>query len=343
MLSSICASRRCILAWVKFRFRIYPLTRCRRSQRCFAEQFKAAAEHHELAADLADGLAIVLAEVGYRLEVRHQAPGQPNQFDVALALTLQPPARLHPIEVSVDVNLQQRRRTIGWSSCCLRLNPAEAQPRQISSSTRYRPPGPNRPRPNSHPAARETTCSDCGYRQRQSACSYPPRRLTENYITKERFHTGWTRKRHGAINCMKSALAEIYFRGSQSELQPDHLEAGMRRRDFIKVVAVAAVAPRTLQAQQNNRTSRVAVLFGASVANRVDIERTETFFRELGWLPGRNLEIQFRSGAGETEVNRAHAKEIVQTPPDVILAVTKTLRWPPCIQSRRIFRPYSSW
>src|SRR5450432_4690880 len=30
-----------------------------------AEQFKAAAQHHELTADLADGLAVVLAEVGY--------------------------------------------------------------------------------------------------------------------------------------------------------------------------------------------------------------------------------------------------------------------------------------
>ena len=98
----------------------------------------------------------------------------------------------------------------------------------------------------------------------------------------------------------------------------------MRRRDFIKVVAAAAVAPRTVKAQQNNRISRVAVLFGASVANRIDIERTETFFRDLGWLPGRNLEIQFRWGAGETEVNRAHAKEIVQMRPDVILAVTNS-------------------
>src|SRR6476619_2827957 len=71
----------------------------------FAKQFKAAAQHHELAADPADGLTIVLAEVGYGLEVRHQAAGQPNQLDVALALPLQPPARLHPIEVSVDVNL----------------------------------------------------------------------------------------------------------------------------------------------------------------------------------------------------------------------------------------------
>src|SRR5215203_4136903 len=97
----------------------------------FAEQFKTAAQHHELAANPADGLAIILAEVGYGLEVRHQASGQPNQFDVALALPLQTPARLHSIKVSVDVNLQQSRRVIGWPSCRLRLNTAEAQPRQI--------------------------------------------------------------------------------------------------------------------------------------------------------------------------------------------------------------------
>jgi hypothetical protein len=69
----------------------------------FAEQLKPSAQHHELTADLADGLAIVFPEVGYGLEVRHQATGQPNQLDVALALPFQAPARLHPIEVSVDV------------------------------------------------------------------------------------------------------------------------------------------------------------------------------------------------------------------------------------------------
>src|SRR6266481_5459966 len=96
-----------------------------------AQQLKASAQHHELTADLADGLAIVLPEVGYRLEVRHQAAGQPNQLDVALAFSLQAPARLHPIEVSVDVNLQQRRRMIGRPSCRLRLNAAKAEPGQI--------------------------------------------------------------------------------------------------------------------------------------------------------------------------------------------------------------------
>src|SRR5213080_1728562 len=97
----------------------------------FAEQFKTAAQHHELAANPADGLAIVLAEVGYGLEVRHQAAGQPNQLDVTLALPLQAPARLHTIEVAINVNLQQRRWMIGWPSSRLWLNTAEAQPGQI--------------------------------------------------------------------------------------------------------------------------------------------------------------------------------------------------------------------
>src|SRR5882757_4283832 len=97
----------------------------------FAEQLKAPAQHHELTADLADGLAIVLAEVGYCLEVRHQAAGQPNQLDVTLALPLQAPARLHPIEVSVDVNLQQRRRMVSRPSCRLWLDTAKAEFGQI--------------------------------------------------------------------------------------------------------------------------------------------------------------------------------------------------------------------
>src|SRR2546425_1734021 len=97
----------------------------------FAEQLKAPAQNHKLTADLTDSLAIVLPEIGDRLEIRHQAAGQPHQLDVALALPLQTPARLHPIEVSVDVNLQQRRRMVSWPSCRLRLYAAKPKPGKI--------------------------------------------------------------------------------------------------------------------------------------------------------------------------------------------------------------------
>jgi hypothetical protein len=50
---------------------------------------------------------MVLAEVGDRLEVGSQAPRQPHQFDIALRFALQAPARLHLVQVAVDVDLQQ--------------------------------------------------------------------------------------------------------------------------------------------------------------------------------------------------------------------------------------------
>src|SRR5271169_5550304 len=39
---------------------------------------------------------------------------QPHQLDIALALPLKPSARLDAIEISVNVDLQQRRRVISW-------------------------------------------------------------------------------------------------------------------------------------------------------------------------------------------------------------------------------------
>src|SRR3981189_1933655 len=57
----------------------------------------------------------------------------------------------------------------------------------------HRSPGPDCPRPNSHPAAREITCSDRAHRQRQSASSNPPAKSQENHIIERRFHTVWVR------------------------------------------------------------------------------------------------------------------------------------------------------
>ena len=89
------------------------------------------AQHHELTADFADSLTIVLPEIGYCFEIRHQATSQPDQLDVALALPLHAPTRLHPIEVSIDVDLLQRRRMVSRPSCRLGLDAAKAKPRQI--------------------------------------------------------------------------------------------------------------------------------------------------------------------------------------------------------------------
>ena len=44
--------------------------------------------------------------------------------------------------------------------------------------------------------------------------------------------------------------------------------------------------------------------------------------QELGWSLGRDIEIHYRWGAGDTELTRAYAKELIQ--PDLILANTNT-------------------
>ena len=60
------------------------------------------AQHDELRAGRAERGPAVATEVGDRLEVRHQSAGQPHQFDVALGLPFEPPARLDAIEIAVQ-------------------------------------------------------------------------------------------------------------------------------------------------------------------------------------------------------------------------------------------------
>ena len=64
------------------------------------EQVQPSAKHYELAAGCPDRWPVVLAEIGNGLEIRHEASGQPHQFDVALGLPLQAPARLDAVEIA---------------------------------------------------------------------------------------------------------------------------------------------------------------------------------------------------------------------------------------------------
>ena len=134
------------------------------------EQIELAAQHDEFATDVADRLAIVLAEVGNRLEVRHQPTGQPDQLDVAMCFPLQATARLNPIEVTVDVDLQQHRRMIGGPSDRFRAHALETQPIQIelldedlNDLDRISP------QRCSRPGSPETACSGTGSRLRRIA------------------------------------------------------------------------------------------------------------------------------------------------------------------------------
>src|SRR5262249_46360811 len=70
------------------------------------EQVQPSAQHYELAAGRPDRWPLVLAEIGDRLEVGRQPPGQPHQLDIALRFPFEPPARLHAVEIAVEIDLQ---------------------------------------------------------------------------------------------------------------------------------------------------------------------------------------------------------------------------------------------
>src|SRR3954467_7186187 len=127
MLSSICASLRCILAWVKFRSRVLTALNLLPWIATLASLNSSRRRHSTTNSRQTLRMASPLS----LRKVGHQPAGQPNQLDVALALPFQTPARLHPIEVSVDVNLQQRRRMIGRPSRRLRFNATKTELGQI--------------------------------------------------------------------------------------------------------------------------------------------------------------------------------------------------------------------
>ena len=97
----------------------------------FGKEAHAAAEHNKPAADLADGQAVVLAEIGDRLVIRNTTSRQPHDLDVAPGLALKPSARLDPVQIAVNIELQEDRRMIGGSPCRFRIDPAEIERTEI--------------------------------------------------------------------------------------------------------------------------------------------------------------------------------------------------------------------
>jgi putative tryptophan/tyrosine transport system substrate-binding protein len=95
----------------------------------------------------------------------------------------------------------------------------------------------------------------------------------------------------------------------------------VKRRDFIALLGGAAAAwPLAAQAQQPQRVRRIGV-FMPGVADDVEFQAFNAAFlqrlAELGWIVGRNVRIEYRWGAGDTERYRAIAAELVALAPDV--------------------------
>src|SRR5207249_9342424 len=92
-----------------------------------SEELEPTAKLDKLPAHRPDRRAIILAEVGNRLEVRGEPPSKPHQLDIALRFPFEPPARLHAVEITVEVNLQQRRGMIARPARRRRRHPRKPQ------------------------------------------------------------------------------------------------------------------------------------------------------------------------------------------------------------------------
>jgi putative tryptophan/tyrosine transport system substrate-binding protein len=97
----------------------------------------------------------------------------------------------------------------------------------------------------------------------------------------------------------------------------------MRRREFIGLTAgVLAGTPLTVDAQPI-RVPRIGVLAGYAEGDPVEKRDMSAFYeglRQLGWIEGKNLRIDYRT-APDVEGMRSRAAELLSFGPDLIVTV----------------------
>jgi putative ABC transport system substrate-binding protein len=97
----------------------------------------------------------------------------------------------------------------------------------------------------------------------------------------------------------------------------------IRRREFITLLGGAAVAwPLAARAQQGERVRRIGVLTNLASDDPEAQARLGAFLQglqEFGWAIGRNVRIEYRWGAGNSDQTRRYAAELVALAPEVIL------------------------
>ena len=95
----------------------------------------------------------------------------------------------------------------------------------------------------------------------------------------------------------------------------------MKRREFI-AGGLAATLPLVARAQQSNQMRRLGVLHGSAdnAQTQARIAVLLEGLRQLGWIEGQNLKIDYRSSLGTSASISKSAAKLVALAPDVIVA-----------------------
>src|SRR5262252_6569237 len=98
----------------------------------------------------------------------------------------------------------------------------------------------------------------------------------------------------------------------------------LKRRELLTLLGGAATAwPLASHAQQPERLRRIGVLM-LYPENDPEGQARATAFRQglqkLGWVVGRNVQIDFQWGLGDADWIRSAAAQLLRLAPDVILA-----------------------
>src|SRR5258708_2914871 len=96
----------------------------------------------------------------------------------------------------------------------------------------------------------------------------------------------------------------------------------MSRRRFLRAMCGSLlVAPLVAEAQQAGKVYRVGLL-GLTAGRTANIDNLLHALRDLGYVEGRNLVMEFRWADGKTERLPGLADDLVRAKVDVIVAYT---------------------
>ncbi|MBX9830000.1 MAG: ABC transporter substrate-binding protein [Xanthobacteraceae bacterium] len=93
----------------------------------------------------------------------------------------------------------------------------------------------------------------------------------------------------------------------------------MRRREFIVLSGAATVLLATAAGAQQTRTPKVAILVLGTPDPALFVTRFTEGLRGLGYVDGRNIQIELRSGGGDVANLAQAVSELVALGPDVIV------------------------